>query len=482
MIGNGIDKTKRDTVVKYVKAALTSPLFPYITAAVMLLCYYAGLDIVAIYYLAITALLILLLLDDLTPLITFFLFLLVFISYKNSPSYDTQSGYYFQPAILIQTIIAAGAVVCACIYRVILTAVKKRFKPTSVFLGLCVLSASFLLNGVLNGNGIMNFGYGVLLSLVYLGVFVLLKDNLKIDENSYKFLAHAFTALSILLVTELYVAHLTRDGIYVNGVINREGFSFGWGVYNTMGFLLLLCIPSVMYLASIYKRGYVFTIYSLFLAFSCFMSMSRQAMVGVCIIYPASALLLFIKTGQKKIHLIIYIVFALAALAFVVLEWKNIFNVFKQIFANIMDDEGVLHGSGRMELYKTALDDFASSPIFGVGFFNAEITKPDVTGLGLNLHFYHNTFLQMMGSCGMVGLICYVVHRITTVLCFCNNITADRSYVGLSIMVILLLSLVDVHMFDVLPTFVYSFLLAVVVATDKKPVYTTTKTITIRID
>ncbi|MDE5729481.1 MAG: hypothetical protein K2I20_04835, partial [Clostridia bacterium] len=46
--------------------ALNSRIYPFVNAAVALLCYYLGLDLVFIYYLALTSVVFLLFAEDLT--------------------------------------------------------------------------------------------------------------------------------------------------------------------------------------------------------------------------------------------------------------------------------------------------------------------------------------------------------------------------------------------------------------------------------
>ncbi len=471
---DGKSATKGRNFPEIIKTIFTSPAYPFITAAVMLLCYYTALDILAIYYLAISAILMFMFLDDLTPVLNIFLFMSVCISFKNSPSHTAgNSNYFFQPAILAQVIALIAILIIALIYRIVKTCVDKRFKPTAVFYSLCGLSGAFILNGLFTENyTIGNLLYGVLLCALYLGIFVFIKDNLKLNKNSFKYIALCFFALSILLVIELFLRYITIGDLYINGELNRNLLSFGWGVYNTMGMLLLLCIPPVIYLATQYKYGYLFYIYSFLLAVCCFLSMSRQAMLGAIIIYPICLFMLFTQPLNRKIHIIITAFAVAVACVFVGIYWKPLCSALYDIFSNVVTDDGKLNGSGRMDLYIKALNDFRKSPLFGEGFFCPSLSDlgESVSGLGIDIHFYHNTVLQMMGSCGIVGLICYTVHRVITIMCLCNNITVQRGFIGATILVIILLSLVDIHMFDVLPTFTYSFLLAVLVASESEKV------------
>lgn len=464
-------KIKFDAVKRLLQKAFGSRLFPFVTAAVIIFCYYLSLDLVAIYYVAITGILILLFCDDLTPFITLLAFMCVIISYKNSPS-DTAgaSDYFFRTAVFCQVVIAITLLVCTAVYRLIKTCCQHKFKLSPIFLGLCVLSATFLLNGAFSEHYTpMNLLYGLFQAGIYAGLFALLKDNVKIGEDTFEKIALTFLALSILLVIELFISYFTYEGIYIDGKLNRDTLMYGWGVYNTMGMLLVLCIPAVIYLAGKYKHGYVLTIYSLLLVFSCFLTTSRQAMVGVAVIYPLSIIYMFIKSRKRLVNLIILLVAVAAAIAIVIVKWNSVYNAFSQIFANVIV-EGQLNGSGRIKIYRMAIDHFSTAPVFGVGFYSPglESTMNNVSGLDIIPYFYHNTILQMMASCGFVGLFAYLAHRTQTVMSYFKNITVERSFIAVAILALLIVSLLDVHMFDILPTLTYSSLLAVLAASEKK--------------
>lgn len=466
-------KTKKESTIKWLlNRAFGSRVFPFVTAAVMLACYYTGMDLFAFYYVAVTGIIILTLCDDLTPFITLLAFLTVIISHKHSPSVASgNSGYLFQPAVLAQVITLVVLLVSAGIVRIIIMFCQRKFKFTPMFFGLCALSVAFLLNGLFSkGYTPMNLLYGIFQALIYLGIFVLLKDNIKINGKTFKYVATVFLALSILLVAELFIAYFTTEGIYVNGELHRSKLSFGWGVYNTMGMLLLLCIPSVTYLASLYKHGWILTVYSVVLILSCILSLSRSAMLGAVVIYPLSLIYLIVKTKQRLVNGLIIGGAAIVAIIVVAIKWDSVANSFSQIFENVIVN-GQLNGSGRMKLYKTAWEEFLKAPVFGTGFFSGSLEGSaayNASGLDIIPLFYHNTLFQMAASCGIVGLAAYLVHRCQTVFSFLGNVTVERTYLAVSMLTILFLSLLDVHMFDILPTMLYICFLSVFVATEKK--------------
>lgn len=463
---------KESTIKLLLNRVFGSRLFPFVTAAVMIACYYTGLDLFAFYYVAVTGIIILTLCDDLTPFITLLAFLTVIISYQHSPSEASgNSDYLFRTAVAAQAITLIALLISAAVVRIIRTFCQRRFKFTPVFFGLCALSAAFLFNGLFSkGYTPMNLVYGIFQTIIYLGLYVLLKDNVKLNGKTFKYIATVFLALSVLLVVELFIAYFTTEGIYVNGELHRGRLSFGWGVYNTMGMLLLLCIPSVVYLASLYKHGWILTLYSVLLVVSCILSMSRQAILGVAVIYPLGLIYLIVKTRQRLINCLIIGAAFICAAVVIAIKWDSVVNSFSQIFENVIVN-GQLNGSGRMKLYKTAWEEFLKAPVFGTGFYSGSLEGSaayNASGLDIIPLFYHNTLLQMTASCGIIGLAAYLVHRFQTIISFLSNVTVERSYMAVSMFTLLFLSLLDVHMFDILPTMLYISFLSVLVATEKR--------------
>ena len=73
----------------------------------------------------------------------------------------------------------------------------------------------------------------------------------------------------------------------------------------------------------------------------------------------------------------------------------------------------------------------------------------------------HNTVLQLLSSCGIVGLIAYLIHRTQTVISFFRKITLQRSFIALTILSILVICLFDNHIFNIFPTIIYGALTAI---------------------
>lgn len=461
-------KIKDSAAVGYIKDFLSSDYFPFITAALSLICYYLGLDVLMIVYIGITGALIFLLLDDVSPVFTVFLFMGIIISMKNSPSSSRGgSDYYYRPVNLTFIIFAVTVFVAAIVYRLVNTCVTKKFKLTPVFFGLCAFSVALLLNGANQKDyDIKNLMFSGMMAAFFLVIFAAVKDNLRLNKRTYEKIAMSFIAFGLALIVELLVIYMTVDGVIENGHIVRKNIIWGWGVYTLYGFYTAFCIPAALYLAGVKKYGFIYNIISVLLLAACFFSCCRQAIIFGTVIYVACLIMLFVKGGNRKSNAVTTAAAFLVLAVFFAVKYKWIIDEIDRLFSNFIVN-GELNGSGRMELFRNAIANFKNSPIFGVGFY-VNLANDPKKGFQFIPSMYHNTILQMMGACGIVGLTAYCVHRVQTVISYFKNITVERTFIAFTILVILLTSLVDHHIFNIFPTMVYSCLIAVLVKSESK--------------
>lgn len=463
-----IIKIKNSKAVDIIKNVLSSKYFPFATAAATLLSYYLGLDVVLFYYIAIVGILMLLTLDDITPIISLFLFMSVSISLINTPSPTMgNSDYYHRPEIYIQIFIIVGLFISAAVYRLIKTVIEKKFTLTPLFYGLCAFALALFINGLFSENyNPKNLLFGLIMAASFLGIFSVLKDNIKSGSESYEKIAYSFLALSALLVIELIVAYATTEGLFENGLINRYKLIFGWGVYNTFGVLLVMCIPSVIFLSGKKKFGFVYTLYSFVLFVAVFFSCSRQAMVGGIIVYPFCLAALFYKGKNRIANACILAAAAVAGVILIGVYNEAVFRFFKEIFDNVVVD-GELNGSGRIRIWREAFEFFKAFPVFGKGFY-VKFSYTAQSGLGFIPYMCHNTILELLSACGVVGFGAYAVHRVQTAVSFFKNVTIERALIATTILAMVIICLFDNHMFNIFPTIIYSCLIAVLDAGERK--------------
>ena len=463
-----LQKAKENKFVELLKELLSNKFFPLILIPISLLCYYLSLDIVMIYIIGILGTLIFLLLEDISPIVAVLLFMSIIVSNKHSPLIlDGSSDYYYRTAILVQIFIITAILIASAIYRLTLNVSKKKFSLSPIFFSFCAIAVVFLLNGIFSKGYISkNLLYGLIMALCFLGIFSIVKDKIIVNQYSFVKIAYGFFAFAVVLVIELTVRYFAVENIFVDGNIKRELLTFGWGIWNTIGMYLVLCIPFVVYLAGKEKYGFIFAIASEVVFFASIMSCSRQSIIGALIVYPLCLLIMFTK-GKNRLKNAGLMLAVLAVFIVFVLSFNySLVKYFAELFKKIMAD-GELSGNGRMRIWEEALAHFKSAPIFGAGFY-VDTSAAHFSGLNFIPKLMHSTIMEFLSSCGIVGLIVYLAHRVLTVISYLKNITVERTYLMLAIAVFLIISLFDNHLFNIFPTIIYSCLIAALAGSENK--------------
>ena len=106
--------------------------------------------------------------------------------------------------------------------------------------------------------------------------------------------------------------------------------------------------------------------------------------------------------------------------------------------------------NGRFELYKHGIENFLSHPIFGGGFGSC---IEDNFGHGIEPNRYHNTIIELLATCGLMGFGAYIFHRYQTIRLIWKRKANDCViFLGLVILGLLLTSLLDNHFFNIYPS------------------------------
>lgn len=461
------EKIENSQTATAIREFIGSKFFPVVTALVILICYYLGWDVVTIWYLGFVATAMFITCRDLTPVLALFLFMHIIISFKNSPSpLGEKSDYFLRPEILGQIIAVISVAVIALVARVGYNIATKAFKPSPMLFGICAFSAALLLNGAFSSEyDPLNLLYGVFLSTMFIGVFMLLTSNVEITDTTFEKIAFYFICLFVVLALELFVAYMTYDGLIVDGKVIRSKLFFGWGMYNNMGMLFCVCTPASFYLAIRKRHGWIYTIVGLLNVAVTFFTMSRQSMIGAAVAGIACViwLLCSVKGIERSINAVLIALAAVVVLACILGMWDEFIMYFNSVGDNFET------GSGRLILWERAFKNFLDYPVFGVGFFGGNIDDldPGFAGLEIIPRMYHNTFMQMLGGCGIVGLIAYIVHRLQTIWSFIKNITRERIFLAIILGVFLTVCLLDNHIFYLFPTLMYTALVALLYASEK---------------
>ncbi len=457
------ESVKKNNFAEAVRAVLSSNYFPFFTAVMFIANYYLGFDIINIYVYAAVIIAMLLLLDDLTPLFSQFLFACVLPSEVNSPTYGT-SDYYSRQIILFQIIVLTIIGVSCAIYRIILSVQQRRYSFNLTSVSLLLLGVALCLGGALSSEyegRDTAYSLGVMASLVPL--YFVMSCNIRVNRQNIKKICWAFFIFSITLCVFLGVQFYRAwtDGAIPSGFLGSvrgKYLKFGFGMWNNLGLLLVICIPAVCCLAARSKVSGLFLLWAVALSIAVIESSSRQSYIGLAVALPVSYILTLVKSPNKKQNLILTGAMVVLAILFLATLGRDLIPKIYNFLVNNMFN-GTNSGNGRLKLWMNAWDNFVANPVFGVGFYAQNMDGTYSSSISMGPRMYHDTIMQMMGACGSVGIVVYLFHRVCTIIGCFKGRSLEKAYLGILFGVYLLVSLFDNHLFYILSAFFYSALL-----------------------
>ena len=233
----------------------------------------------------------------------------------------------------------------------------------------------------------------------------------------------------------------------------------GWGNNNTIGFLLLIVSPLVLYLidnSQDKKTKILAIIFIAFVFLGIILTFSRQTYLFFGLFLTFYLIYKLLKEKNKRVANVILLLFWITSVcsSFFILKY----NGFLQSFG-LENSETLFH---RFDLWKNSLAAFKEHPLLGGGFFFLS-GDPAVKLPGIMPLCSHNTFFEFLGATGLVGTICYLFYRFFGLRKVFPILNKEQFYVFVCYMLSVLISLIDIHLFDLFGTavcttlFVFSF-------------------------
>lgn len=336
--------------------------------------------------------------------------------------------------------------------------------------GLLALGTSYLLSGIGHEQYLEYAKGNLLFALIQFASLFLLyfifSCTVKWEKFDLDYFAWTGLIIGLVVAAEVCIIYIVND-VFVGGSILRERIYSGWGCYNNIGAMISLSIPFAFYFACTKKRSSLFFAVACLLLIAVFFSASRGSTLGAVIIFLISLGYTFFKCKNKKefrISLLILVgIIAVCELVF----HEQLSHAFEMIpgLSHVDNDQVVLDDSGRIEIYKNGIKIFLRHPIFGQSFYPIEYDLYSFSQLQQFKSFFpprwHNTVVQMLTSCGLVGMIAYSYHRIDTIRLFWKKRTTINTFIFFYMITLLIMSLLDCHFFNVGPVLFYSTALAV---------------------
>ncbi|MBE5744082.1 MAG: O-antigen ligase family protein [Clostridiales bacterium] len=375
----------------------------------------------------------------------------------NSILYPSNSGYfifYLAGIIVLSMIIRFAVDKKVGFYKMVST--KRRLAG-----GFIALLIAYVISGIggLNYNdfAIKNILFGLLQFAVMIVPYFVLSFAVDWESLDKDYLCFIGVMLALTVSAELF-------GIYfINDVKSKSDIFTGWGISNNIGAYICMMTPFAFYFIANRKYAILNLLALDFCCVAIILTYSRTAMLAMTAILIIGNVIAFIKARP-----IAKVLCAINLFVVVAGEVFFIINVYPSL-AELLDS------NARNELYAQGLNAFYNYPLFGDGWYALNkvcASNPDIlerfgwmwateeSFLSFFPGRWHNTVIQLLATGGLVGLGAYVFHRVQTCILAFKKKSSETLFIFLALILLLLQSLLDCHLFNIGPMLFYSVALA----------------------
>ena len=381
-------------------------------------------------------------------------------SKKNNPLSKEQTSIFLEKSSQVQMIIIGCIIASFIIARTIFDILKNKDRRTKPKLlhGFLALGLVYIIGGIFSGfydKSTAFFGLVQILSLFFTYFcFYYTVDWKRVSKSYFPLL---FTLIGFLMCAEV-LKMLIDGGLFeMDGSFNRRTLFTGWGHYNNVASAFIFCLPAPFYFACTKKNGWFYSLIGTIFLLFIILNQSRNGMLMGTITYLICTIIVLInsKGKEKAKNFIFFLVILITTILILILLKDLLERVFASIYTAGTSDRG------RINIYKNGLKQFKDNPIFGNGFYQCEAYRWGIayeSGDFLPPR-YHNTYIQILASCGIVGIIGYVYHRIETIKILLKRKNLGNLIIGITLFAFIILCLFDCHFHNLGPGFLYSALL-----------------------
>jgi hypothetical protein len=405
--------------------------------------------------------------EDFLPLVPLVLLGYISPSRENNPGRYPDSIFYPQNGGIF-LIVLGGLFVASIVFRLVTDKELggKNFlrEKRSLSGSMIILGLSYLISGIgleqypqLAGK---NLTFAVLQFAAVFGMYFFFCGSVKWKRVPKGYLAWSCVAAGWVVLLQLLENYLSGR-IFVGSSMDRELIATGWGMHNNIGCMMAIMMPFGFYLASVHKKGWLFHLLGSGLLLGTMLSCSRTSMFVAMLAYLLCAVLLLRNPQSRRTNLWVYIGSVAAAAVLLILLADKIWSVFERFISQMGNI------SQRDNLSHYGIRQFLEEPLFGGSFYPQGKYVPwDWSNLDSFSSFFpprwHSTIVQILASCGAVGISAYGLHRFKTLQLFWKQRSREKTYIAISIGALLMASLLDCHFFNVGPVLYYSMALAFV--------------------
>lgn len=330
-----------------------------------------------------------------------------------------------------------------------------------LFVGMLILGGGYLLAGAFSGryfeNGINNMAFAFVQFLSVAAFYWFFAGGIRWEKVNCDYFLWVGLGAGLLVCGEI-IGLLFANHVIVDFQIQTPLIFSGWGNANNIGCMVAMMIPCAIGLARRTGKITLFCSLGLIMGICTCLTCSRTSIAVAALVYVLSVLV-SLKERRYRMKFLIFHGAALLVLLAVLFAFRS--NL-QRLFTELADRG--LKPRMRDVIYPEGIRTFLQNPVFGEGFYPSTdkiYEWSDQERLKAILPArWHNTVIQLLASCGIVGLLCYSFHRLQTIRLFWQKRKTGILYIGLTLMAMLLMSLLDCHFFNIGPTLVYSIGLA----------------------
>lgn len=450
MLIDAFPKLKSNVFARLLRLYLASPVHMAVIALLTLLSSFLGWEVPAFYcYAAFTALAVFFG-GDATGVLPVVGCGYMSISYAYKDGKYPATAVFDHPQAVLQIGFCIALMVLLIAARALYSAVfGERRRAPRLWVGFVLLVLSYLLGGAFTKYyGVDTVAFGVVNAFIICFLYFTL--HYALDWNTFR-MDYVFRLFCVIGATVLVqvIAMYFREGVVVNGSISDRGLlGTGWGHYNSVGCVLSMCACAPLYFAAKKKHGWLYTALAAVFAVGIILTQSRGSILFGGSVFLIALILSLVKAQKREriFSLIVLGVCLVAALVVALCFFDKVRAIFESMLVHGADD------NGRVELFKEAWQYFLSAPAFGVGWGGNRWTD---SASPFTYFMAHNTYLQLLGSLGVFGMLAYLVHRAQTLVMLFKHRVYAKFVMALSILAMILICFMDCHFFQCGPSAIF---------------------------
>ncbi len=418
-------RTKYKPISAACKLANTA-FYPFLFALVCIISGVSSKDVYipCIYFLTILAAIIGLFSDDLKVFLVPFFLVYYAIGMDVPPNF--YSSYIlpdFDKSSMLHFAVCAFILAVVLLYRLIsrgyfLEVLQKR---GIFFWGIILFDIGLILSGLLSPQfSLYSTVFIAFIAAVLTACYMLFTVIISHSKDGIAYACKVLIALGFLVVSQVLII-ATRlaqnDYLFVEDMLNRGKLSLTWGLATIVGGILVPPIVAAVYMMRNRKFPLLSLLSALIFWIATVLIDTRSAIIFGAAIIAVGIILSMIKCKNRVLNRFTFLSLLLLGGA----AWLIFVNKFPDTYHLIADeiikflrldfdfDNFNAFSSSRMTIWVDGWRDFISAPIFGVGFRYGYFT-PETASLNLFSNMYHNIFIQLLASTGIVGALLFLIH------------------------------------------------------------------------